>query len=136
MPLWIILILTFIALDILFIVIIFLKRSSRSKLTNQQLNYIHLHWIRIIDTAASNPSSSILDADKLLHYVLAIKGFQGSTGAKMKGAQRHFSDLNGIWRAHKLRNRVAHEMLDLNRAQTKKALRSFKRALNDFGANL
>ena len=84
----------------------------------------------------SHPKQAVLDADKLLDYALKEHGFKGALGEKMKAAGPRFSDLNGVWNAHKLRNRLAHEMMDLKRGEAQSALKNFKRALNDLGAGL
>jgi hypothetical protein len=45
-----------------------------------------------------------------------------------------YSDLDGIWSAHKLRNKIAHQ-LDYNISQTtaKSALKEFEKAFKDLG---
>lgn len=115
---------------------VYVKTSKRKGFSSQELQYIRSHWIRIIDSFGSNVNSAVLDADKLLDYALSKKGFVGSVGEKMKKAGPRFSNLNGIWGAHKLRNRVAHELSDIDRGEAKRALEQFKKALNDLGAKL
>ena len=78
----------------------------------------------------------IKDADKILDYALLREGFEGNLGEKLKAAGPRFSDLDGVWRAHKRRNRIAHELGDIDRDEAKRALKSFKKALNDLGAGL
>lgn len=78
----------------------------------------------------------VLNADKLVDQALRESGFHGETmGERMKAATNKFSDNNGVWGAHKLRNRIAHET-DVNVAydDARRALASFKRALKDIGA--
>lgn len=133
---WPILILVFIALTFFLALWVFFLSRKRSTFKQKELNYIHSHWVRIIDTFPNNPKEAILDADKLLDYALKVKGFQGTLGDKMKKARFRFSDVNGVWTAHKLRNRIAHELQPINNGEAKSALIQFKRALNDLGANL
>ncbi len=135
MPLWIVLLLAFLLFDLVLVIWIFFKRSG-PKLDSKSLQYIKSHWIRIIDMASGNPNASILDADKLLDYTLGRHGFDGSLGEKLKKGRGKFSDLNGVWRAHKLRNRVAHEMVELQKSEVADALAQFKKGLNDLGAQL
>lgn len=79
---------------------------------------------------------AIFEADKLLDTALKHRGFRGETmGERLKDANRAFMDTNAVWRAHKLRNRLAHEQnVSLGSVQAADALRSFKAALKDLGA--
>lgn len=79
---------------------------------------------------------AVLNADKLVGQALTDLNIKGDTmGEKMKFAKNKFSDNNGIWNAHKLRNRIAHDTdvrVDYNEA--KRALLNFRKALKDLGA--
>lgn len=78
----------------------------------------------------------ILEADKLLDQALKDRGVPGKTmGERMKQCQGRWTNGNGVWAAHKLRNRIAHESdtkLDYDR--TRQALISYKQGLKDLGA--
>lgn len=78
----------------------------------------------------------ILEADKLLDQALRERGFSGKTTAdRMKQCQGKWTNGNGVWAAHKLRNRIAHEtdvVVDYDR--TRQALVAFKQGLKDMGA--
>ena len=78
----------------------------------------------------------ILDADKLLDQALRERGFSGKTMAdRMKQCQGKWTNGNGVWAAHKLRNRLAHEAdarVDYERAR--QALIAYKQGLKDIGA--
>lgn len=115
---------------------VFFSFGRKGKMSGKDLKYIRGHWDRILEISEENPKGAILDADKLLDYALKTKGFKGSLGEKLKKHGACFSDLNGIWAAHKLRNRVAHELGDVRKAEVKSALRSFKKGLEDLGAKL
>ena len=106
------------------------------KLGPKELQYIQSHWIRIIDSFDAHPAQAVMDADKLLDYLLGKHGFVGSLGEKLKKAGPRFSDLDGAWRAHKLRNRAAHELGNLDKRATQEALKQFKKGLNDLGGKL
>ena len=79
---------------------------------------------------------SVLNADKLMDKALIDRGFKGkTTGERMKNAASSFSDRNGIWNAHKLRNKIAHEPdACLTYDQARYSLASFRKALKDLGA--
>lgn len=132
-------VLGFMLFDVLIFVFIFLKRASRKTFSSEQSQYIHSHWIRIIDSFNYDPKNSIMDADKLLNYALEKRGVKGSTiGEKLQQQQAVslFSDINNAWNAHKIRNRIAHELAEMDIEKLKTALQQFKKALNDLGAKL
>ena len=136
MELWIVILILFILFDILVVVFILYRKRALNKFSDKDLYYIQSHWIKIIDSFSAHPKHAILDADKLLDFALKKNGFEGSLGEKLKKSGPRFSDLNGLWNAHKLRNRIAHELGDIDKNEAKKALSQFKRALNDLGAKL
>jgi hypothetical protein len=85
------------------------------------------------------PSSyhlSVLNADILVDQALRERGVRGKTmGERMKSSVTLFSDRNGIWTAHKLRNQIVHESdAKVTYDQARHALASFRRALKDLGA--
>jgi hypothetical protein len=57
--------------------------------------------------------NSLIEADKLLDFVLKQKKVNGETlGERLKNSQNLYSrdDYNNIWTAHKLRNELVHEI--------------------------
>ncbi len=86
-----------------------------------------------------NPASytvSIINADKLLDKAMIEMGIPGKTmGDRLKRANGKFTNLNAVWRAHKLRNAIAHESdFDISYKQAFNALAVYKQALKDIGA--
>lgn len=86
-----------------------------------------------------NPSSftaTIIEADKLLDKAMVEMGMPGKTmGDRLKRGGSKFSNLNAVWRAHKLRNAIAHESdFEVSFKQASNALAIFKQALKDLGA--
>ncbi len=79
---------------------------------------------------------SVLNADKLVDQALRDLGIKGQTmGERMKNSVTLFSDRNGIWTAHKLRNTIAHESdARVTYEDAKYALSCFRQALKDLGA--
>jgi len=79
---------------------------------------------------------SVLNADKLVDQALRERGVSGQTmGERMKNSASLFSDRNGIWTAHKLRNRIAHESdANVTYDEARYALSCFKKTLKDLGA--
>lgn len=136
MPPWIVALLVFLALDLVLVMWIFFRRRRGRAFSSEEAVYIRSQWIRIIDSFHAHPKHAVLDADKLLDYALDRQGFEGSLGEKLKLVGFRFSDLDAVWSAHKLRNRIAHELKDVDVGEAKSALQSLKKALNDLGAKL
>ncbi|MBR2725070.1 hypothetical protein IKF28_01350 [Candidatus Saccharibacteria bacterium] len=86
-----------------------------------------------------NPASfvtTVIDSDKLLDKALMEMGISGKTmGDRLKKCEGRFSNINAVWRAHKLRNAIAHESdLEISYKQAFNALAIYKQALKDLGA--
>ena len=79
---------------------------------------------------------SIINGDKLLDKAMIEMGVPGKTmGDRLKRAGGRFSNQNAVWRAHKLRNAIAHESdIEISYKQAFNALAIYKQALKDLGA--
>lgn len=122
----------FIFADLLLVLYIF-YRKSRKKFNQRDLQFFCMEWQKI--QRHGDDKHALLDADKLLHVVLKKKGYQGSVGEQLKKAGKLFTNINDVWSAHKLRNRIAHELdVKLSLGDRNFALRTFERALKDLGA--
>lgn len=80
--------------------------------------------------------TTVIEADKLLDKAMIEMGVPGRTmGDRLKRCGDKFSSLNAVWRAHKLRNALAHETdLEISYKQAFNALAIYKQALKDLGA--
>jgi len=107
---------------------------------NLNVEYYRVRCLEIEHTLKRDEFSSyhlsVLNADKLMDKALMERGFKGSTtGERMKSASAIFNNRNGIWEAHKLRNKIAHEPdAYVTYDQARYALAEFRRALKDLGA--
>jgi len=127
-------ILLFVLVVLYFVVVALWKR--RSRLGNSDIKYIKDYWSKIMNESKENPVKAVLDADKLLDYALGKKGLTGSLGEKLKKGGHLFSDINGVWSAHKLRNRIAHELSQIPENEVSRSLNLYKKALKDLGVKL
>lgn len=119
---------------ILFIGLILWTQSRRKKFSPQDHARLKKHWNTL---KTHPPEKAILEADKLLDEALKLKGYKGSLGEKLKSNGSLFTDLSGLWSAHKLRNRLAHELnVQLGTQEANRALQQFERGLRDLGLNL
>lgn len=97
-------------------------------------------WLEIENNITKDNNSSyqfaILSADKLLDKALKESGVPGDTmGDRLKQSDRLLQDINGVWAAHKMRNRIAHEVGgNINKVVAKRMLAIYKNALKDLGA--
>lgn len=101
--------------------------------------FVARKWAAVQSMAAANGGGlrdAVSEADKLLDYALKRSGVRGETmGERLKNSGSRFSDINAIWRAHKLRNALAHEAdFDLVASQAREAVADFERGLRDLGA--
>lgn len=121
---------------------VFLAVISCSKKGQKRLNVSHYrskcleieHQLK--EDEPSSYSMSVINGDKLVDHALREKGIKGKTmGERMKAAASLFSDRNGIWKAHILRNKISHEVnVEVSYKDALGALASFRKALKDLGA--
>ena len=78
----------------------------------------------------------IIDGDKLLDKAMTEMGVPGKTmGDRLKRRGDKFENLNAVWRAHKLRNAIAHESgFEVSYRQAANAMNIYRQALKDLGA--
>jgi hypothetical protein len=121
---------------LLFAVISMAKNSPRAL----DVDKYRSKWMKIETALSRNDEHSyivcVLEADKLLDQALREKGLSGKTMAeRMKQCQGKWSNGNGVWAAHKLRNKLAHETdVRIDYDRSKQALVAFKQGLKDVGA--
>ncbi len=79
---------------------------------------------------------AVMEADKLLDYVLKSMSMSGKDmGERIRFASFKFGRLRKVWWAHVLRNQLVHETtFTLDRGTAKRALKTFKTALEELGA--
>jgi len=120
----------FIIVDLLLLAWIIISRSKR-KLSEKDRNWIMGQWKKIKNGKFSK--YQVLEADKLLEQVMKRYGFKGGFGENLKKHHAFFSDINAIWSAHKLRNKIAHEIsFEPKEIEIKLALKNFEKVLHDF----
>lgn len=122
--------LVLIAVSIVAFVYVRMRRREMSEASRKKVNAAWKHASNLPD-----PVRRVMEADKVLDLALMELGYRGSLGEKLKKAGPRFSDINAVWRAHKLRNTLAHETgARVSDAQASAALAAFERALKDLGA--
>lgn len=120
------------------ILVVFITRHAPKTILDKE--FYQAEWLKIINTCELGNRDSlamaVLSGDKLVDKAMIELGLNGKTmGEKLKNNPKKFSNLNGLWQAHKLRNRLAHETsFDVSKNEVTAALADFKRALKDLGA--
>lgn len=111
------------------------KRAHRFNVEEYQTRFLKIEN-RLSQDSPATWAVAIIDGDKLLDKALIEMGLPGKTmGDRLKRGGEKFSDVNAVWRAHKLRNVIAHEPdLELSYKQATGALAIYKQALKDLGA--
>jgi hypothetical protein len=112
-------------------------RRDNNRVGGIDREFVARRWAEIQSKASGGAlASAVGDADKLLDYALKQSGVRGETmGERLKNSGSRFSNRNGIWSAHKLRNALAHEAdFDLVPSMAHEAIANFERGLRDLGA--
>lgn len=122
-------ILLFLLIDIILLWYVFSK--NKKGIPEQQRKFYLKIWNSL---GQKSHKEAIMEADKILDKLLGHKGYTGSLGEKLKRADGVFSDINSVWEAHKLRNKMAHELdFHVSPETARRALKSFERAYKDLG---
>jgi hypothetical protein len=115
--------------------------SNRPPVARLDRDQMAARWATIQAMAAGGGNGlrqAVSEADKLFDQAMRQSGLSGDTmGERLKSARGRFSDhsvYDGVWRAHKLRNALAHEVgFDLVPSQAREALSDFERGLRTLG---
>jgi len=103
-----------------------------------KVGYYQKKWVELQKLCSHKETwpEAIINADKLLDQALRKKKFSGrSPGERLVSAQRSFSDNDGVWFGHKLRDKMAsHPKMKLRERDVKTALVGIRQALKDIGA--
>jgi len=122
-------ILIFIGLTLIAIIIAKIKIKFQKKISEKDKNFIKTKWQKITNT--NNNNQAILDADKLLQISLQKIGIKGSVGEQLKNKNNKISNINEIWEAHKIRNKIAHEFFEPNEKETQLTLKKYKKTIEE-----
>lgn len=121
---------------LLFIFISLSKKGPRA----MDVQKYRSRWMTIETKLSRNDAAShtlcIFEADKLLDAALRDRGLPGKTmGERMKAYQGKWTNGNGVWAAHKVRNKLAHETdASVDYERSRQALVAYKQGLKDLGA--
>ncbi|HEY4694924.1 MAG TPA: hypothetical protein VIH52_03100 [Candidatus Nanoarchaeia archaeon] len=113
------------------------------KLTLQDSQEVKTGWQKVEEQASlgkpSNLKSAVIDADKLMDFVLRkMYPSLEATGERLKAAKVKFVGkweiYDGLWFAHKVRNEIVHNVnFELPSSQVRDILEKFKAGLIELG---
>ncbi len=84
-----------------------------------------------------DPRHAVMEGDKLLDLLLRKRGYKGTLGDKLKKAHKHFPQVQELWDAHKIRNRIAHELdVRVEPREAKRAITAYKTAYRQSGVDI
>ncbi len=106
-------------------------RPRGPKLSSSSKALIARQWKHAV--SLPDPTRKILEADKVLDTLLKELGYTGSLGDKLKKGGKYLPDIDAIWRAHKLRNTIAHEAgVIVSPRDAAVAMQAFEKAIHHF----
>lgn len=127
--LWILLIIGFGIASLAFVVWASLRR--RTKIPARVKAHLRERWEHAIDLP--DPAHRVLEAEKVCAAVLHALGYHGTFAEKLTAAGPRLTHLDDLWNAHRLRNRIAHEMgIRVSEAQSLRALQAFATVVHRF----
>ena len=116
--------------------------KRRPALSGGDKDKIQAMWANVemlmSDDSEASWMKAVFEADKALEYTLSARGITGSNLAdRLKSGKTLFSNVQSAWDAHKLRNRLAHEMdVRLARHEAERAIQLFKDSLRQLGTGI
>jgi len=117
-----------------FSISLFVFIKSRTKKLSKKDSRIIKAELKKIDNLSNE--EKIVTMDKLLDYALGKIGKTGTMHEKLKESGMVFGDINGVFKAHRLRNKIAHEVsVNVLGQEYKEAFKTYTKALKDLGVN-
>ncbi len=112
-----------------FLLVIVWWRSRRRMLPVAVRAKFRREWERA--AAQSDPVRRVVEAEKLLAALLGALGFRGTFAEKLRRAGPRLPACDDVWDAHRLRNRLAHEVgVTVSDREAERAVRAFGRAVD------
>jgi len=82
----------------------------------------------------SSYRSALVTMDTMLDHALKFYGYEGTLADKLKAGQSRFGDINAVWRAHKHRNKLVHDIHYAPvKAETEESVEILAQALKELG---
>ena len=112
----------------------FKKGGGKKGLTNEDREHIISKRTEIESLAKSNSPydlrHGLMEADKLVDFILKAKGYQGQTFADRLCQAEAYTDraiYQAVWDGHKVRNKIAHDDCHISDDEIKNAIKKLLR---------
>jgi hypothetical protein len=129
MEILIAIVLAFVIVDVFIVAYVVYRRFSK-KIPQKVIDETRDSWKKIIKQP--DHRHAIMDADNLLDQTLTKLGLKGNLGTKLKRAPHLFTNINGLWAAHKVRNNIAHQInYSVDEKTYKRTMLAIKQAFKD-----
>lgn len=116
---------------VIILFVLFARNLWKPKLSKTSSAKIQSQWTHLM--ALPDKHRRLMDADAVLDLTFKELGIRGSLGDKLKKMGKYLPNENDVWRAHKLRNRIAHEPgMQLSEKEVAEALHAFRQAIEAF----
>lgn len=115
------------------------RQEEAFRKINNKDDVKNARWQDVLKHAESSEPSdwklAIIEADIILEELLSELGYAGvSVGDKLKGAPSSFRTIEQAWRAHSVRNRIAHEgaSFELSEMLARQTIAEYKMVFDEF----
>jgi len=96
-------------------------------------------WAKIMERMKTGQEAemrlAIIEADQILDEILKVSGYIGKTMADRSGqlSSVNLSNIEMVWRAHKVRNRLVHEAdYSISRVEVEEYIKVYEKAFREF----
>ncbi len=118
------------------IYVVFFRRR-KTLFSEKEIDTLRSRFADLQKRANWDPRFVVLEGDKLLQLLLRKSGYSGDLGAMLKRAGKLFDNTQALWDAHKLRNRIAHELdIKVEPLQAKHSLAAYRKAFLTLGVDI
>ncbi|OIO54900.1 hypothetical protein AUJ46_02205 [Candidatus Peregrinibacteria bacterium CG1_02_54_53] len=111
--------------------VVWMMRRRSTKIPQKQKEPLRTAWNEAIKRRDS--ARRVLEGENVCDAVLKALGYSGTFAEKLQQAGPRLDRVDDIWNAHRLRNRIAHEVnIRVSAAQSDRALQAFARIVHRF----
>lgn len=127
-----------VAILLVAVAVLWFFRNKGVRVSQVEKDKVYRAWTQIRELQNGDDHAlvrAVMDADKLLDWCLQLVGVPGTTmGDRLKNSKGLINNMDGVWNAHKLRNRLAHEIEARPRSsEVHAAVRQFEIAIKRLG---
>lgn len=126
----IIFVLLFIIIVLLWLYLWFFYKKKVKKIEKWRFNYLKKR-IKIASSNDNSFSEQIISFDKIYHTILKELGYIWTFWEILKQKPYFIDDIDKIWKLHKLRNKLAHELDNIPQTTLRKSALEYKNEVNN-----